>query len=242
MKPKLKTKNLNEEFIKIAENYVNRISAYKEVIGIAVGGGIGRGHSDEYSDVDIYVYLTSKGYKKWKKNPPIRVGSYKRGKRTVEIEIFDYDFESKSKKPWKIEDRWERNHHIVLFDIDNKVKRLLKRKCVWEKSEKERLLKQQLMRAEWYLWVAEDFVNRGDNVQAHYTANVVIDWIMDIIFLKNNYFIPWPKWKYHYVTLIKNKPKNFERRFKEAMKIKSFQDKDVKRRIRILNKIWKELK
>ncbi len=242
IKPNLKTKNRNKEYLEIAKKYAKKIFSYSGVVGIAVGGGIGRDHSDEFSDIDLYVYLTSEEYQRWMKNPPIKIGSRKRGKYTIEIEIFDYAKENKSEEPWKIEDRWERQHHIVLYDTKSKVKNLLKNKNRWEKGEKEELLDELQKRASWYIELPEDFIERGDIAQAHYLINVVIDWIFDIVFLKNNYFIPWPKWKLHYALLIKKKPMDFEERIKSAMEIKSFDKKDVLRRIKILNKILEELR
>jgi hypothetical protein len=58
------------------------------------------------------------------------VGSYKRGRRTIEIEIFDYDAENRSKESWRIENCWERQHHLLLFDTNSKIKNLLKKKCI----------------------------------------------------------------------------------------------------------------
>jgi hypothetical protein len=78
--------------------------------------------------------------------------------------------------------------------------------------------------------------------QAHYVINIVIDWILNIVFLKNNYFIPWSKWKLYYSLLMKEKPRNFEKRINEAVKVKSFDEDDVMRRIKILEKVWKDLK
>ena len=46
----------------------------------------------------------------------------------------------------------------------------------------------------------------------------------------------------HYAKLMKEKPKNFEKRIREGMKIKSFDKKDILRRIKILKKIHGEIK
>lgn len=242
MKPQLKTQDKCDEYLKIAKEYVKKISSNKGVIGVAVGGGLGRGHSDEFSDVDIFVYLTDKGYNKWSKNPPLRVGSFKRGKCTVDIEIFNFNKENNPKKSWKIEDRWERQSHFTLFDTNKKVEKLLKEKCVWEKGERQNLLKELLKKCEWYLWISGTFIKRGDLKQAQYHLNIVIDWILDIVFLKNNHFIPWSKWKLHYALLMKKKPKDFEKNLKEAMKLKSFDEKDIRRRTKAINKILRGFK
>jgi len=159
----------------------------------------------------------------------------------METYFINYEDEIKS-NDWCVEDRWERQHHFTIFDTKNKITNLLNKKCVWEKGEKEKLLQERLKRTDWYIELPEDFVKRGDIGQAHYLLNVVTDWILDVVLLKNNYFIPWAKWKFHYAVLMKKKPKNFERRIKEAMKIKSFDSKDVYRRIRITDKIFQELK
>jgi len=235
MKPKLllKTKNLNAEYLEVARAYAKEISKYEGVIGIAVGGGIGRGHSD----IDLYIYLDSETYKKWKKKSPIKEGCH--DWKGFELETEFYDFECEKNKDWLIPDRWEKQHHFTLFDKGKKVENLIKRKCVWKKGEREKLLKERIHRADWYLDLHETFIFRKDIGQAHYLVNIVIDWILEIILLKNKYFIPWGKWKFHYAKLMKNKPMNFEKRIMEAMKIKEFSEKDLLRRVKIARAILK---
>jgi predicted nucleotidyltransferase len=240
MKPNLKTKNINEEYKKIAKEYSKEISSNKGVIGVAVGGGIGRGHSDTFSDIDLYIYLDGKTYKKWKKKAPVKEKCHRWKGYKLETYFIDYDAEVKS-HDWIIEDRWERQHHFPLSDTNSKIKNLLNKKVSWRKGEREELLDERLNRASWYIELPEDFVSRGDIAQAHYLINVVIDWILDIVFLKNNYFIPWAKWKLHYTTLMKKKPLNFNKKIKSAMEIKSFNKKDVLRRVKILENILKDL-
>jgi predicted nucleotidyltransferase len=239
-KPNLKTKNINKEYLKIAKEYVKEISSHQGVIGVAVGGGIGRGHSDVHSDIDLYIYLDSKTYKKWKKKAPIKEKCHRWKGYKLETYFIDYDKEIKS-HDWIIEDRWERQHHFPLFDTKSRIKNLLSKKVSWRKGEKEELLDERLHRASWYIELPEDFISRGDVAQSHYLINVIINWIFDIVFLQNSYFIPWPKWKLHYVFLMKRKPKNFEKRIKNAMEIKSFSKNDVLRRVKILEKILKDL-
>lgn len=238
--PALKTKDKSKEHLEIAKEYTNKISSNKGVIGVAVGGSLGRGHSDDFSDIDFYVYVDNKTFQRWKKKRPIKKGCHKYKGYEVETEIFNFDEEKKNK--WLIQDRWERQHHFTLFDTNKKIENLIKQKCVWEKGEREELLKNLLHRSEWYLELHEDFIDRGDLQQAQYVINCVIDWILDSVFLKNNYFIPWPKWKFHYAKLMNKKPKDFEKEICEAMKIKSFDESDIKRRVRILEKILKKLK
>jgi len=239
--PKLKTKNINKEYSKIAKEYAKEIVSNKGVIGVAVGGGIGRGHSDIHSDIDLYIYLDSKTYKNWQKKAPAEEGCHRWKGYKLETYFLNYDEEKKS-HDWIVEDRWERQHHFPLFDTKSRIKKLLGRKCSWRKGEREELLKEREHRAEWYADLAEDFVSRGDLAQAHYLVNVVIDWTLDIALLKNKYFIPWAKWKLHYACLMKKLPKNFGKRIRSVMEIKSFTEKDVFRRVRILNKILKDLK
>ena len=234
--PNLKTKNKNKEYLAIAKKYMEKIISYGGVVGIAVGGGLGRGHSDECSDIDIYTYLKPKAYKRWSKNPPLKLGSHKREEGiTVELYIFNYKKELKNN--WIIQDRWERQSHFAIFDTNSKVKNILKAKCVWKKGEREELLKDSMEMVEWYSGLPKDFITRGNIAHSHYLINVVIDRILDIVFLKNSYFIPWPKWKLHYALLMKKKPKNFDKNIKEAMKVKDFTKKDIERRLKNLDKI-----
>ena len=241
--PNLKTVDKNEEFIKIAKAYAKEIFSYDEVIGVAVGGGIVRGHSDSLSDIDLYIYLKPNVLDKWHRKKgnkcPFPHGCHKWKGYELETEIYDYNEELEKK--WCVEDRWERQYHKVLYDTQDKVKNLLKEKCVWENGERKRLFNQIIFRAGWYLDLPLDFVKRGDLTSAQYHINKSIEWILESLFLKNGHFYPWNKWKMHYAKLMKEKPKNFEKRIREGMKIKSFDKKDILRRIKILKKIHEEI-
>tara|TARA_Y100000310_G_scaffold321348_1_gene378850 strand:- start:2189 stop:2941 length:753 start_codon:yes stop_codon:yes gene_type:complete len=241
--PNIKTKNINKELIKIANEYAKEIFSYKEVIGVAVGGGIVRGHSDLLSDIDLYIYLKPNVLNKWHRKIenrcPFPHGCHKWKGYEIETEIYDYNQELKN--DWEIEDRWERQYHKVLYDTNNKVKKLLKEKCIWGKNEKKKLFNQVIFRAGWYLDLPLDFVKRGDFISAHYQINKSIEWMLECIFMKNGHFYPWNKWKLHYALLMKKKPVNFDTRIKEGMIIKSFDKKDILRRIKILKKIHEEI-
>ncbi|HLC57630.1 MAG TPA: nucleotidyltransferase domain-containing protein [Candidatus Nanoarchaeia archaeon] len=236
----LDTRNRNKEYFKIAKEYAKKISEYDGVIGVAVGGGIGRGHSDEYSDIDLFVFLDAETYKKWRKKSPIPERDHYYLDYWIETEFFDYDKEKKTF--WRVEERWERKHHIILFDRDAKIKELYEKKLIFGQGEKNKMYKELYDKTGWY--VAElpcVWLKRGDIAQAHYVMNNGIDWIIEYIFLQNNYFLPWGKWRLHYVFLMDKLPKDFKKNILEAMKIKEFTEKDVLRRQRILIKMLRQL-
>ena len=52
----LKTNDRTKQYFKVAKEYSKEISGYSGVICVTVGGGIGRGHSDEFSDIDLYIF------------------------------------------------------------------------------------------------------------------------------------------------------------------------------------------
>lgn len=240
IKPNLRTKDLSEKHLKVAMQYLKEISSRKEVIGVAVGGGLGRGHADKFSDIDVYVFVDSKTFERWNRTNEVKSGCYKY--RGYPLEVYLFDLPAEKKKTWLVQDRWERHNFIILFDTKGEVRSLLKEKCRWYPKEKEESLKELIMRVDWYLDLAENFIERGDLTQSHYHINHAVDWILDIVFLNNSYFIPWDKWKLHYACLMNKEPTNFKSKIQELMKINSFTEKEVKRRVEIGRGLLKELK
>lgn len=239
-KVNLKTKNRNKEYSRIVKEYAKKISEYNGVIGVVVGGGIGRGYSDEFSDIDLYVFLDVKTYRIWKKKGPIPEGDHYYKEYWIETEFFDYEKEVKT--VWRIEDRWERKNHIILFDANSKINDLYKKKLIFTQKEKQDMYEEIYDKTAWYIAeLPNTWIKRGDLAQAHYVMNKGIDWIIEYVFLQNNYFTPWGKWKIHYAFLMDKLPSDFKKNILEAMKIKEFTEKDVFRRQRILIKILKQL-
>ncbi|MCM8808057.1 MAG: nucleotidyltransferase domain-containing protein [Candidatus Omnitrophica bacterium] len=62
---KLKGENLIKEHFEIAKKVCDDFKKYKSVKGIVILGGIGRGYSDKYSDIDIIIFTERNLYNKW---------------------------------------------------------------------------------------------------------------------------------------------------------------------------------
>ncbi len=241
VKPKLKTKNRSKELLKLSKQYAKELSVHKEIIGIAIGGGPTRGYADKYSDIDLHIYVDSKTFSKWEKKCPFPLGDYYWNGQLSEVVIYDYSKEIK--RDWCLEDRWEASSFIIFSDTNSKIKKLLKNKIKWKKNEKKQLYYLSAEMACWFIiHLPINWIKRGDIAQAHYVMTKAIDWIFNCIFIKNNYFVPWNKWKLHYVLLMKKKPKNFKKELYKAMLIKSMTKKDVFRRQKLLINILKQLK
>jgi len=72
-KVKYKGKNRYNEFLAAAKIISKKISKIEGVVGILATGGMGRGYCDDYSDLDLIVYVDDKKDKEIKKY--IAVGS-----------------------------------------------------------------------------------------------------------------------------------------------------------------------
>lgn len=242
MGPNLKTKNKIGELMKLAKKYAKEISFHKGIIGITIGGGLARGYVDEFSDIDLNIYLDSRTFHMWKnKKCPVILGDHYWKGQLSEIEIYDYQEEKK--RDWTLQERWEKKSEIIFKDTNSKIKNLLKEKIIWKDGEKSSSLKFIKEMSEWYVTeLAWHWIKRGDIVQSHYVLNHSIDWILDYVLIKNNQFIPFAKWKVHYALLAKNKPNNFNKQIRECMKIKEFNEKDVLRRQKVLLSLLKNLR
>jgi predicted nucleotidyltransferase len=62
-KVKYRSKNRYNEFLSAAEIISEKISKIEGVVGILATGGIGRGYCDDYSDLDLIVYVDDRKVK-----------------------------------------------------------------------------------------------------------------------------------------------------------------------------------
>jgi len=237
-----KTENLSEKYLKIAEKFIGKLKTYPEVIGIIITGGLARGFVDKYSDIDIEFFLHKDDFLKWNKKPPVK--TYRRTINgvflEVEIEQINFDDVSVDKNGdfWSIEGRWDKQNAIIAHDPKGKIKKLIDQKVKFRPNEREKLMKKSFLLANWFVnTVAKSWVDRGDIISANQSDNQAGDHLVDYIFLKNNEFIPFVKWKYFYVKKIKRLPKNFSEKLDDILLIKSYSQKDVEIRINKLKRL-----
>ena len=201
-KVKYKGENRYNEFLAAAKIISKKISKIEGMVGILATGGIGRGYCDDYSDLDLIVYVDDKKVKEIKKY--IAVGSliYKNIALDTPVESYQRALKHKSpSKYWSQVMRWDRENSQILFDTEHKIENLLKEKLVFPDWEQKKLLEKYREGAEDHLkYNFEMWEKRGSLINLADSLIKATEYIILWIYAKNKKFQPYlPKWLFYYL-------------------------------------------
>lgn len=201
-KVKYKSKNRYDEFLSAARIISEKISKIEGVMGILATGGIGRGFCDDYSDLDLIVYVDDKKVKKIEKY--IAVGYLRYKEIELDTPVVSYQKAKNHKSPsdyWSQVKRWDRENSQILFDVDNKIKSMLKEKLVFPDWEQKKLLKKYRQGIEEHLkYNFEMWKKRGDLINLSDSLIRTTEHLILWIYAKNKKFQPYiPKWLFYYL-------------------------------------------
>jgi predicted nucleotidyltransferase len=244
---RLKGKNQIKKFRQIAKQLAIKISLLEDVSGIAFIGGLVRGFADKFSDIDIIVFTN-------KKHDRLREQIYSLGAEierqfSIDLDLEIHLLEDFKKWRWDEIDKWEFSKAKIVFDPKGKVGKVFKEKL---RASKDYWIKRIVTCSEYLKWycfpprsdvgtVAESWIERGDLVSAHYCLNYALDLLVKLGFSLNKEFMPAPKWRIYYSYDLKWQPKAYKDLIKDAMRLENFSKKDFNRRMKALQKIWREI-
>lgn len=244
MSVKLKGENRIEKFRRVAERLVSEITRYREVCGIVFTGGLVRGFTDKFSDLDMDVFLRGK-------NKRLRMKIYdlglKEGERFgIEVDLEVYFLREFKKQEWDEVDKWEYSKAEIVYDPEGEIRKIFEEKL---RVSKNFWIKRIAICSKYLKWyccplkkdactIAEAWVERGDPMIAHYCINYAIELLIEVIFALNKEFLPPPKWRIFYSYKLKWLPKDYKKLLKEAIKIPNFSSKELNRRLKAVRRLW----
>jgi len=229
---KLKGKNLVKQHMRIAKEISERLKKYKGVIGIVALGGVARGYSDKFSDIDIIVFCEKKI-----ENFPIREEEFEFKGTTIDIGVCV--LEDEAKKFWDQGVRWAFSDSIILYDPKGEIRAFLKNKLIYPENERKEILIENMTQCEWHCnAMALGWIYRGDIVSAHYSVNCALECFIKVLFALNKEFDPGEKWRLFCLHALQWLPKNSEKYLKEPLKVRDFTLEELERRRRALNYLW----
>lgn len=201
-KLKYKGKNRYNEFLSAAKKVSRKISEIEGVIGILATGGIGRGYCDDYSDLDLIVYVDDEKFDEITKY--IAVGGLRYKEIDVDTPVESYQDALNQKSPsrhWSQDARWDRENSKILFDTEGRIKSLLKEKLVFPDWEQKKLLSKYQKGVEAHLiYYFETWEKRGSSINLADTLIRASKNIILWIYAKNKKFHPYlPKWLFYYL-------------------------------------------
>jgi len=241
---KLKGENQIEKFRLVAERLASKISSYDGVMGIVFIGGLVRGFTDKFSDLDITVFLDRKEERLRRRIYDI--GLYEKKRLGIDIDLEVHFLEDFKRWKWDEAERWEFSRAKIVFDPKEEIKKMFSQKL---RLPKDFWIKRVVVWGEYVKWyccpprenvgtVAEAWIERGNLAAAHYCINYAADLLLKMLFALNKEFLPAPKWRIFYSSSLKWRPAGYKELIEEAMIVKSFSLKDVRRRLRALRKLW----
>ncbi len=201
-KVKYKGKNRYKEFLSAAKIISKKIYKIEGVVGILATGGIGRGYCDEYSDLDLIVYVDDKIVRDIEKY--IAIGSLRYKDIELDTPVESYRRALKHKSPseyWSQVMRWDRENSQIIFDTEHKIENLLKEKLVFPDWEQKKLLKKYNEGVEDHLkYNFEMWEKRGSLINLADSLIKAIEYIILWIYAKNKKFRPYlPKWLFYHL-------------------------------------------
>lgn len=245
MKDHLMGKNQIDKFRRVADELTTAIASCENVVGIVLIGGLVRGFADRFSDVDIIALIGRDGRDLRRKIHDLGIDAEKRWRIDVDLEVhFITDFEAWK---WEEADR-EFSKARIVFDPYGRVKKTFREKV---RRSEDFWVKRTVIAAEYLKWyccppkkgvgtIAEAWVERGDLLSAHYCVNYGIDLFVRMLFALNKEFVPAPKWRVFYSYTLRWVPTNYKSLLREALQTKDFSLKELRRRLKALNRLWRE--
>ncbi len=234
-----------EYMLNDAKNMANILSEEKGVIGITLCGGLSRGYADALSEIDLIIYLEDEVYNEW----IIGLGPVPHGDILWEGKYYDiefYSYQKELKENWNLTKRWDASYNVILYDPDEKVANILKKKDYFTSQEKFKIASIAWEKC-MYLGdiVIQQWRKRGDPFAANHLINKAISGLIDLVFLANDEYIPYEKWAINYTYSLKWLPKDWKKRIEQILLISKISLKEAERRQEILidlyNECWEKI-
>jgi hypothetical protein len=197
-----KGKNRCREFLSVAKIISRKISRIEGVVGIAATGGIGRGYCDDYSDLDLTVYVEEEKVKEIKKYIAVGYLRYKDIELDTPVESYQKALNYKvPSRYWSQVQRWGIGNALVLFDTKGRIKHLFKEKLIFPHREQKILLEKHRQEVEFHLqYNFETWEKRGDMINLADSLIRGTESLILWIYAKNRKFQPFTsKWLFYYL-------------------------------------------
>jgi len=234
----MKTKNIIGEIEKIVAPFLIKLKKQDYVAGVVLLGGLGkRRFIDEFSDIDILVFI-------WKthtlKFPLPFEFHYNQDGRFMEFNIHQKVLENEERTDFwddfKIE-AYSRGR--IIYDPTGRIKKLIKKKT---KFDAQKAFNRLIWIVQQYKWRGQIHsirsCQRGYAEAAHDLLNQCSELLIEGIYLLNKRYLPHKKWSLVYLDEMRKPLNQLKNDFKSAMIIRAYTLSDIKRRLRILNKVY----
>ncbi|MGS0972303.1 MAG: hypothetical protein ACVCEJ_03540 [Candidatus Izemoplasmataceae bacterium] len=235
----LETKNDLKKHKKILGNRLEEFKTIKGLIGIVLNGGLSRGYSDKYSEIDVLIYLEGQYYRYYQNiKTPFEVGISMDHGQLYDVSLVSY--EDEQEKEWDSLMCWDRGYAQILYEKDDKITKLYQEKLTKEPPLND--LSSLMFHAHWSMQITGDvWIHRKDVMQGHLIFNQAIIPLLKCLFIINGEHIPHEKWIMHLSKTLDKLPDDYEKRLNDAMMVKDDTLESLMRRQKHLKALYLEV-
>lgn len=234
----LKTENIKPKIDEDIKSFVDLLIKQPYVEGIVFLGGLGkRNFLDSHSDVDIAIFYDlqtrSNHYLPFEFHATINGKKY-------EFNIRQLFFDKEISSEWDEAKKEAYSKALVIYDKKNRIKKLIRNKILFNKKAAYYRI---IFILQQYVWRGQIHslrtLYRGYPEGSHDLLNECLELLVEGIYLLNERHRPHRKWRVAVLTTMDKLPDNFIELLRNAMQIKDFSEKDIRRRISTLDKIYR---
>lgn len=218
----------------------SKLARIDSVKGVLLVGSASLGYADSGSDVDMEVLVTEEFYKK-AGTAVEECESYK----GVDIswEWMTFEELEETLKGWKNDvDLWVYSRARILYDPERELENLFaKYRRYLEKIWREKLFQY------WYFatgnapYYSGKALQRNDLMTAQLYLTQAMEYYTALIFILNEHFVPYRKWRLKEFDKLTYKPKNYKENFRKILTTTGWTGKEFEIKQSIIDNLVSEL-
>jgi predicted nucleotidyltransferase len=216
-----------------------RFKKKKGVLGVLLTGSAALGYEDELSDIDLEVVATHDLY--------CQVGEFCGSEKYHDMSVWwewiTLDELEGELKDWKDDvDLWVYSKSKILLDTEKRVEKLLANYRQYPEA-----IRFEKLFIYWYLatgnapYDSGKAIQRRDLLTAQLYFNQAMEYYTSLIFILNNSFVPYRKWRLKELSELFYKPKNYEENLRKVLTVKNWTTKELEAKQHIINELVSSL-
>lgn len=233
------TENRVNEFRAELARQLPNFTVLPGVLGVTLNGGVARGYADQYSEIDLTLFLETSAYCQWQQGrAPITLGICKMDGWLYDIKVVDYYQERE--RTWDMVELWDLSYAQILWDPQELLNSLFAEKLKTGPllTETEGLMFDSF----WHFRLAGDiWIHRGDSLQGHFVLNNAVMSLLKVVYLLNDEFVPHDKWIVHFTRSLQWQPRNWSARLAQLFVIRDTTLESLKHRQLVIEQLYHEI-
>lgn len=256
--------NIHEDkYLQVAKNLARELKIrFPYILGVSICGSVVCGNADEYSDIDLDIWLNDDAKKQWGVKCPLMdcFEKYAIMRETPSNFSFgigdDYKFDltilsidEVEKEEWKVEQKANRNNSMILIDSNDIVKNTLSKKLGVETNafvNKEKYDVNVPNSKDYYEFYISAYLNyhvpvaiaRKSFEQAHLNLTWATNLLIELLWTKYHKYYPYMKSR---LFVADNLNEDEKKMLSECQIVKAHNEDDIKRRREIIRELYKLL-